>query len=388
MRVAIVAECFTPTWNGVTGSVLRVLEHLDRSGHQALVIAPGPWPARSGAAAVERVPALTLPAYRTLPIGLPTAAVGRAIEAFAPDVVHLAAPVLLGDAGGLAAARLGVPVVAVYQTDLAGFARRYGGGCGVGGLAGGLIWAWLRRVHGRAAVTLAPSSTAEWELRRHGIGPVARWARGVDLDRFHPRHRSGALHRRLLGPGGRLLVGYAGRLAPEKQVHQLRVLSRLPGVRLAVIGDGPARARLARQLPGATFLGYQSGAALSQAVASLDVFVHPGRHETFCQAVQEAMASGVPVVAPAAGGPLDLVQHGLTGWLYPAGEPEVMREAVLALAGDPALRARMGAAARASVRDRGWAGLGDELLGYYRAVLPGGAAGHAVGTGRGMRQAA
>jgi phosphatidylinositol alpha 1,6-mannosyltransferase len=205
----------------------------------------------------------------------------------------------------------------------------------------------------------------------------------VDTDRFHPSHRSPTLHRRLLGPGGRVLVGYAGRLAPEKQVHELRVLSNLPGVRLAIIGDGPARARLERLLPGAAFVGYQSGAALSQAVASLDVFVHPGRHETFCQAVQEAMASGVPVVAPAAGGPLDLVQHGVTGWLYPAGEPEVLREAVASLAGDGALRARMGAAAHTAVRDRGWARLGDQLLDHYRAVLPG-----VARVGSGLRQTA
>jgi phosphatidylinositol alpha 1,6-mannosyltransferase len=367
--VAIVAECFTPTWNGVTGSVLRILDYFERSGHDAMVIAPGPGPLRSGAASVVRVPALTLPAYRSLPIGLPTAGVRKALEAFGPDVVHLAAPVVLGDAGGLAAARLGIPVVAVYQTDLAGFARRYGlDQVGLGQVAGRAIWAWLRRVHGRADLTLAPSSLAEWDLRRHDIAPVARWARGVDTSRFHPRHRNPVLRRRLLGPGGAVLVGYAGRLAREKQVHQLEVLSGVPGVRVVIIGDGPARGRLERQLPGASFLGYQTGVALSEAVASLDVFVHPGSHETFCQAVQEAMAAGVPVVAPAAGGPLDLVQHGVTGWLYPAGEPAVLREAVAALAGDAAMRARMGAAARATVHDRSWGRLGDQLLGYYRQV--------------------
>ena len=369
MRVAIVAECFSPTWNGVTGSVVRILDHLQRGGHEALVIAPGPGPVSHGPFAVRRVPSVRLPAYRSLPVSVGGAsAVRSALAEFGPDVVHLAAPVVLGDAGGRAAAALGVPCVAVYQTDLPGFAARYGR-LGLGDLAGRGLWMWLRRVHGHADLTLAPSSLAEWDLRRHGISPVARWARGVDTVAFHPRHRDAALRRRLLGPGRSVLVGYVGRLAREKQVDHLAALQGLPGVRVVVVGDGPARRRLERRLPDACFLGYLKGARLSAAVASLDVFVHPGRHETFCQAVQEGLAAGVPVVAPAAGGLLDLVQHGTTGWLYPAGEPEVLREAVAGLAADPELRARMGAAGRAAVRARSWSALGDQLLGYYQSVI-------------------
>lgn len=366
MRVVIVTECFTPTWNGVTGSVLRVVEHLERRGHTAMVIAPGPGPDRcgpTGAVRVVRTPSVALPAYRSLTVGLPTAAVRRAIEEFEPDVVHLAAPVLLGEAAGRAAQALAVPAVAIYQTDLVGFARRYRLGA-----TAGPTWRWLRHVHNLADLTLAPSSLAEWDLRRHGITDVARWGRGVDLERWHPRHRSPALRRQLLGPRGEVLVGYSGRLAAEKRVGLLSHAADLPGVRLVVVGDGPARPRLERELPGASFLGYRDGAELARIVASLDVFVHTGPHETFCQAVQEAMAAGVPVVAPASGGPMDLVAHGRTGWLYPSESPALLREAVATLAADPALRAAMGAAGRASVEGRSWSAIGDELLGWYRHV--------------------
>ncbi len=99
------------------------------------------------------------------------------------------------------------------------------------------------------------------------------------------------------------------------------------------------------------------------------MFVHTGADETFCQAVQKALASGVPVVAPAAGGPLDLVQHGTNGFLYPQGEPELMREAVAALVADPALRARLGQRAHESVQGRSWSELGGELLGHYATVI-------------------
>jgi phosphatidylinositol alpha 1,6-mannosyltransferase len=191
----------------------------------------------------------------------------------------------------------------------------------------------------------------------------------VDVEQWHPRHRSPALRRRLLGPRGEVLVGYAGRLAPEKEVHHLRALSGLPGVRVVVIGDGPSRTRLQRQLPLASFLGYQTGEELGRTVASLDVLVHTGAHETFCQSIQEAMAAGVPVVAPAAGGPLDLVAHGVTGWLYPAGHQELLRQAVAHLVGDPDLRLRMGAEAQRRVGARTWAAVGDRLLAYYRQVI-------------------
>jgi phosphatidylinositol alpha 1,6-mannosyltransferase len=369
MRVVIVTECFTPTWNGVTNSVIRVVEHLQRRGHQGMVVAPGPGPDRCGpndSVPVVRVPSVGLPAYPSLSVGLPTGRIRRTIEEFEPDVVHLAAPVLLGEAAGRAAQSLALPAVAVYQTDLVGFARRYRLGA-----ASGATWAWLRRVHNQADLTLAPSSLAEWDLRRHGIGPVARWARGVDLERWHPRHRSPALRRQLLGPRGEILVGYSGRLAAEKRIGHLAHLSGLPGVRLVVVGDGPARGRLERELRGASFLGYRSGAELAQIVASLDVFVHTGPHETFCQAIQEALAAGVPVVAPASGGPLDLVRHGLTGWLYPAENPSVLREAVAAVAADADLRRAMGEAGRASVEGRSWSAVGEQLVAFYRQVAAG-----------------
>lgn len=363
VRVAIIAECFLPECNGVTNSVLRVVEHLARTGHPAMVVAPGLGPDRYLDVPVERVPSITLPVYRSLAVGLPTARVKAALAAFEPDVVHLAAPVVLGAAGGRAARALGIPSVAVYQTDLAGFAHRYGWGA-----TSPAVWAWLRRVHNQADLTLAPSTLAAWQLERHGISPVARWGRGVDLRRFHPHHRDALLHRRLGGPGAEVVVGYMGRLALEKQVHLLAHLRGLPNTKVVVIGDGPARAQLERQLPGVTFLGFLGGEALAQALASLDVFVHTGADETFCQAIQEALASGVPVVAPASGGPMDLVRHGDNGFLYPAADPALLRGAVAELARDGALRDVMRGRARASVEHRSWPDLGGELLRHYRTV--------------------
>lgn len=370
MRVAIVTESFSPVVNGVTNSVLRVLEHLARTGHEALVVAPGPGPDEHAGTPVVRVPALHLPVIDSVPLGVPTRRVSSALAHFAPDVVHLASPAIVGARGLWAARRLGIPTVAVYQTDLAGFAGAYGLG-----FAARTAWRWTRWLHAAADRTLAPSTWAADALTEHGVPRVYRWPRGVDLERFRPSRRDAALRRRL-APDGELLVGYVGRLAPEKRVTRLAALCGLPGVRLVVVGDGPQRTTLARRLPGATFLGFRSGDELAAAYASLDVFVHTGPHETFCQAVQEAMASGVPVVAPDVGGPRDLVVPGRTGFLIPepartpdgpALHADALRTTVLAL-GDTGLRERFGAAARGSVRYRGWPAVCDELLRHYAEV--------------------
>jgi phosphatidylinositol alpha 1,6-mannosyltransferase len=362
VRVAIVAECFLPACNGVTNSVLRVVEHLEQTGHQALVVAPGFGPSRYLDTPVERVPAVEVPFYRGLSVALPTGRVRRVLETFAPDVVHLAAPAVLGAAGAKAARSLGIPSVAVYQTDFAGFARRYGMG-----VARPAMWNWLRWVHAQTDLTLAPSSLACWDLARHRIRPVVKWGRGVDLQRFHPRHRNPLLRRRL-APGGECIVGYVGRLAPEKRVHLLHHLSNMSGIQVVVVGEGPSGRMLRRRLSHAKFLGFQSGVELSQTLASLDVFVHTGADETFCQTIQEALASGVPVVTPAAGGPMDLVRHGDNGWLFPDDDPEMLRGAVTELVSDDAMRQVMGQRARASVERRSWEELGDELVAHYRML--------------------
>ncbi|ONI82793.1 alpha-mannosyltransferase [Saccharothrix sp. ALI-22-I] len=359
VRVAIVTESFLPQVNGVTNSVLRVLEHLKAHGHQALVVAPGAGADHHRGTPVVRVPAVDLPRFSSLPVGVPTRKVLTALADFRPDVVHLASPFVMGARGLLAARRLGIPTVAVYQTDIAGFAGHYGLG-----LTARAAWRWTRRLHAQADRTLAPSTWAVEALQDHGVPRVHRWGRGVDVELFNPGRRDAAL-RAELAPNGELLVGYVGRLSPEKRVDRLAALGDLPGVRLVVVGEGPDEAQLRRDLPDAAFLGFKTGNDLATAYASLDVFVHTGPHETFCQAVQEALASGVPVVAPDAGGPRDLVQPN-TGYLFASDDQ--LRQAVVELS-DPLRRRQFGQAGRRWVRGRTWSAVCDELLGHYAAVL-------------------
>ncbi|MEU8470767.1 glycosyltransferase family 1 protein [Streptomyces sp. NPDC029006] len=366
MRVVIVTESFPPDVNGVAHCALQTARHLVDRGHHPLVVAPAPAPGSGSDAEapcpVVRVPSLPLPGYPQVRVALPSRRLAAALVAHRPDVVHLASPFVLGARGMAAAARLRVPAVAVYQTDLAGYARTY---MGAGESA---AWRRIRAVHAAADRTLAPSSAALAELETHGVPRVRLWPRGVDAVRFRPQRRDEAL-RRTLAPDGEVIVGYVGRLAPEKHLELLAGVRALAGVRLVLVGDGPSQAHLTEALPGAVFLGRRTGDDLARIFASLDVFVHTGPFETFCQTVQEAMASGVPVVAPAAGGPLDLVAHGRTGLLVPPHDAQAVQQAVHALAADPGRRAAYGAAARAKVGGRTWAAVGDQLIAHYDDVL-------------------
>jgi phosphatidylinositol alpha 1,6-mannosyltransferase len=360
MRVALLAESFLPHMNGVTGSVLQVLRHLEREGHEALVIAPGVGDGASvHGARTALLRSVPLPSYPEVRVAFArTAYLSRMLRDFAPDVIHLASPFVLGWQGVATADALGVPSVAVYQTDVAAYAERYG----VPGMAP-LVSRHVARLHRRATLTLAPSSPAAAQLAALGIDRVRRWGRGVDSERFAPGRRS-ERWRRQVAPG-EILVGYVGRLAPEKQVEDLVALDGLPGVRLVIVGDGPSRARLEALLPGAIFTGFLGGDELATTLASLDVFVHPGESETFCQTVQEALASGVPVVATGRGGPVDLVRSSIDGWLYRPGDLGDLRARVADLVGDEAKRRSFRLAARASVRDRTWEALGRQLVGHY-----------------------
>ncbi|MET7764631.1 glycosyltransferase family 1 protein [Streptomyces sp. NPDC005393] len=380
MRVAIVTESFPPDINGVAHCALQTADHLHRRGHHPLVIAPAGPPGgpphattdgppesrgeldRSHPYPVVRIPSLPLPGYPQVRVALPSRRLAAAITSHHSDVVHLASPFVLGARGMTAALRLRIPAVAVYQTDLGGYARTY---LGAGENA---AWRRIRAVHTAADRTLAPSTAAARDLDEHGVPRIRLWPRGVDTERFHPARRDPDL-RRTLAPGGELVVGYIGRLAPEKNVELLAPLCLLPGVRVVVVGDGPSEPALRAAMPGARFLGRRTGDELARIFASLDIFVHTGPQETFCQTVQEAQASGVPVVAPAAGGPLDLVDHGRTGLLVPPGDATEVSEAVSRLTADSRLRTALGHAGRAAVEGRTWEAIVDQLIDHYAEVL-------------------
>ncbi|MEV8254549.1 glycosyltransferase family 1 protein [Rhodoglobus sp. NPDC076762] len=367
MRVVVVSESFLPTVNGVTNSVLKVLDYLSSEGHQAMVICPSAGAPKSYAGfRIHAVPAL---AYRQFPVGLPNPQVHKLIADFRPDVVHAAAPFLLGAQAISSANRLGIPTVAIFQTDVAGYARRHHLG-----QATKLAWRIVRWIHDGAQLTLAPSSTAMADLQAIGLTKLERWGRGVDLAMYHPAKKlspATARLRKRLAPRCEVVVGYVGRIAPEKQVERLRALRGLTGVRVAIVGDGSSVPLVKKELAGipVTWLGKLGGEELATAYAAFDVFAHTGTEETFGQTLQEAHAAGLPVVAPRAGGPIDLITHGTNGFLFEPDNEDELRAYIEALCLDPALRARMGEAGRRTVLNKSWSGICAELVAHYNDAI-------------------
>ncbi|WP_165784845.1 glycosyltransferase family 4 protein [Bifidobacterium parmae] len=418
LRVLVVSESSLEQTNGVSGSIRHILDRFAERGFDARVIAPGPAP-EGGAYAgypVEEVPSFPIQRFNVA-VTTKSSVIRDILDGPRPDVIHVAAPISkLGHAALIAGDELHVPTVAIYQTDVAQYARRFAreavtGEKGVDGTApaaGGTgdaapkrdgAWPkhtkWLRRIgkaageqaerivadriarmHNLATMTLAPTEDARGRLETFGVEPelIRLWGRGVDTALFSPARaddpQARAWHREWSDDGRLPVVGYVGRLAPEKQVERLAALAGLP-MRLVVVGGGVSEPELRERLPHAVFTGMLHGRDLADAYAALDVFVHTGAEETFGQTIQEAMASGLPVVAPASGGPLDLVDEGATGLLFdPRDEDDAdLRDRVDRLIGDGPLRRSMGAAGLEAVRERTWPAMVDRLIDYYRLAM-------------------
>lgn len=373
MKVAIVAESFLPHFNGVTNSILKTLDHLALTGHDAVVITPAGSlageltghgvPRQYKGFAIRTVPSMPLASYPEVRVA--TTSVSRIRKILARervDVVHLASPFILGWQGLRAAQELNLPTVALYQTEVPSYAERYK----MPWLTQRL-WDHVRAIHTAADLSLVPSTFSYRQLQDLGIDRLKISGRGVDTEQFTPRRRSEQF-RQAVAPNGEVIIGYVGRLAAEKQVADLKALADLKNTRLVIVGSGPLESELRALLPDAHFTGFLSGERLAEVMASMDVFVHPGASETFCQTIQEAMACSVPVVAVGRGGPLDLVDSSRTGWLYQPGNLNELRNRVSDLVYDDAKRLAFASAALTSVQDRSWFSIGEQLLDHYRQV--------------------
>jgi glycosyltransferase involved in cell wall biosynthesis len=376
MRIAVFSETFPPQRTGVAVVLERLVRHLAQEGHEVLLAVPVSWRPRGSAAIPDgvrlvRVPGVPLPLYPDLTLGIPHyPTVGRAVRAFRPDVIHLVTEYALGLTGLRLARQLDVPAVASFHSNIPGTLPYYGLAW-----ASNRCWAYLRWFHSHARVTFCPSETNRRVLESRGFRNVRVWARGVDTDRFAPRHRSESLRKRL-GSGDSLHLLYVGRLAPEKDLPVLfeayRRLARfrLPqDVRLTLVGDGSYSARTRSLAPaGVTFTGHLEGPELSQAYSSADVFVFPSRVETLGNVVLEAFASGLPVVGVAEGGTLENVVDGVNGVLCAPGDPDALAAAVARLAGNADLRRQLSENARRWAEERTWERAFAPLTAAYREL--------------------
>jgi len=360
-RVALVADGL----GGMHGVTHTIEQIRDRGvpGYEVEVIGTDADVDRRLSAVAE----IDIPFYRGLKIGVPTLpAIVEALAEGRYDLVHLCSPGPAGLGAWLLSRVLELPVLGSYHTELAAYAGLRSGSPGIEALAGAALGVF----YGACDVVLSPSPASDQRLAELGVPSVriARWDRGVDLERFDPRLRAAGAF------PGEINVLYAGRLTREKDVDLLAdafLAARWvdPRLHLVLAGGGPEEAALRERLGDhATFLGWLGGRDLARAYASADLFLFASQTDTFGQVILEAQASGLPVVAVGEGGPKSLIIDGETG-LLAAADPGALAQSLLALVRTPMLRERLRKTALAVVRERTWEASLQRLAAGYRSAL-------------------
>ena len=370
MRLTLATDTFRPEVNGVTTVLATMRQGLLDRGHDVQVIAPGYGRSASdGEADVHRVPSIPCPTYAAVRLSWPLGrGIGGMMEAFAPDLVHVATEGPLGVFARARALRARIPLVTSFHTDFPSYAARY-----LGEWAVTPTRRYLRWFHGPARATQTPSETSCAELRRLGVARPTVWGRGVDAKLFHPRLRNDD-RRRALGAEGRVVVLHVGRIAVEKDMATLTAAFQQAREMLGdraiycLTGDGPEASRVRESLPFATHFGFIARDQLANLYADADLFVLTSPTETCGLVVLEAMASGLPVIAAAAGGVRDNVRDGVTGRLLRVGDAPAFAGAIVDLASDREGRACMSQAARAFAVARDWERELDLLVEQYESI--------------------
>lgn len=371
MRIAIFTEVFLPKIDGITNRLRHTLERFEAAGHEVLVFGPLHAQGSYRSTRVVQIPGLPFPPYPGLQISHADPRIVTQLRRFKPDVVHAVGPVSLGVLGIAAARLLGIPVVASYHTDLPAYLPKHDLD-----FATPIIWPAIRAVHNRAHVNLCPSSITRDKLEGQGIRPVGIWRGGVDTKRFRPEAATPAMRKRLTGDADpaevRALAVYVGRVSPEKNLERCFDLhDQIPGLHIAIVGDGPDRERLTAKASGRriTFTGFLRGDDLAAAYASADFFFMPSTTETLGFVVLEAMSSGTPAVAARAGGQLDLVSHGENGLLFdPEGAGDAVDQ-VRTLIDHPVQRKHFAVQARKSAEGSTWDEETQRLVDHYGRAI-------------------
>lgn len=347
MRYAIVTETYPPEVNGVALTVQGLERGLRQAGHEVDLVRPRQDTDGLSAGPALLVPGVALPCYPGLRVGLPAPVrLGRHWRARRPDAVYIATEGPLGWSALRCARRLGIPAATGFHTRFDQYLADYG--------APWLQTAalhWMRRFHNRADATLVPTRELQAFLAGEGFARVQLLARAVDSQLFAPAQRD----RRLRAAWGLdddgLAAIHVGRIAAEKHLDLAvsafrRLQQQRPKARFVLVGDGPARARLAHDNPDFLFCGVQRGEALARHFASGDLFLFPSRSETFGNVTLEAMASGVATVAFDYGAAREYLRTGENG--AAVSDDAQFVEAAVRLALDDATRHRLG---RQAARD-------------------------------------
>jgi glycosyltransferase involved in cell wall biosynthesis len=372
LRIALFSGNYNYVRDGANQALNRLADYLLRHGVQLRVYSPTvAEPAFPATGDVVDVPAIPIPGrseYR-FPLWL-TAKVRRDLEQFAPNVVHVSSPDIVGHRAVTWARKNKVAVVASVHTRFDTYLSYYH----LQALEP-LAREVMRRFYHRCEVVLAPAQSTAAILRAQRMNrDIQTWTRGIDRDQFNPDQRDMEWRRSIGIADDEMVIGFLGRIVMEKgldvfadAIHAFATFGLKH--RVLVIGEGPARPWFAEQLPDAIFTGQLTGTDLSRALASSDVFLNPSMTEAFGNVTLEAMACALPVIAADSTGATNLVRYGVTGMLVDGEDPDEFAEALAAYARDPELRRRHGEAGLAVARTMDWDTINSAVIRAYRHAI-------------------
>ena len=374
LRIALFSGNYNYVRDGANQALNRLVGYLQRQGAMVRVYAPKVAnPAFASMGKLVGVPSIPFPGrsdYR-FPLAL-SPRVRRDLAEFGPQVVHVSSPDLVGHRAVSWARGRGrkVPVLASVHTRFETYPRYYNMAW-----AEPLLEAILRRFYRRCDALVAPSESMAQVLRAQRMNyDIGIWSRGVDREVFNPARRDPEWRRALGMADDEVAIGFLGRLVMEKGLDVFAdsiddLARRGIAHQVLVIGEGPAREWFEARLPHAKFAGFQAGADLGRAVASMDVLFNPSVTETFGNVTLEAMACGVPVVAAAATGSQSLVDDRGNGRLIAPGAVHAFAEALRGYCEDPDLRARHGAAGERRAADFSWDAINQTVADTYLRLI-------------------
>lgn len=346
LRIALFSGNYNYVRDGANQALNRLVEYLLRQNVAVRVYSPTTdTPAFEPMGDLVSVPSVPIPGraeYR-VPLML-SSAVKDDIKAFAPNIIHVSSPDIVGHSATRWARRHNIPMLASVHTRFETYPRYYNMA-----FLEPIMVAALRRFYRRCDAIVAPSDSMAQLLREQRMSyDVGIWSRGVDREIFHPSKRDMAWRRSYGIEDDDQVVGFVGRLVMEKGLDVFsdaidRLNRRKVAHKVLIVGEGPAKQWFQSRLPGAIFAGFQSGPDLGRAVASMDMLFNPSVTETFGNVTLEAMASGIPVVAARATGSQSLVDDGASGRLVRPGAVQDYADALQSYCEHPQLGREHGA---------------------------------------------
>ncbi len=370
MRIAICTDTFLPQVNGVTNTLDKLLNYLEKEGHEYKVFAPED-EKEYNYHNVKRFKSVKFLLYPECRFSLPNYfKLNEYLDIFKPELIHLVTPFNIGIGGLRYALRNNIPLVSSYHTHFTRYLSYYNLT-----FLENLIWKYFKWFHSFCSVNYCPSRETMLELKKQDIKNMELWDRGIDTDFFKPENRSSFL-RNTYGINNKIVMLFVGRFAAEKDIEVLvnafNILNKKykDKIHLLLTGDGPLYSKLEKEVPdNVTFTGYKKGADLAEIYASADIFTFPSSTETYGNVVLEAMASGLPAVCADRGGVLENCINGKNSVIFRHNDSKDMALKISTLVENENFRLQMGLEGRKHTLEKSWDKVLERLVNSYINVI-------------------